>query len=122
MMRTRLPPCPYRLSTIKYKDRVYHLRQPFVVMVGPFVDDWWLASHEDTPVSGAGTNAEEALADFACMFDAQYRDLVECPEEKLAASGLSSRRKLERLTLRVDVRDSSPTGTRGTERTRHPLP
>jgi len=85
------------LVVIRQPERIYRLKGTLVIDLEQ-EEDGVCASHRTLPVMGYGGSAAEAIADFAEMFDAQYRGLVEESDaEELSAGGRQARRQLEAL-------------------------
>lgn len=83
--------------------RTYVLKGTFGVHLEYFEDGTVYAEHRRIPVHGDGRSVKEALTEFANMFDAQYRTLVEVDEAKLTAHAKGIRAQL--LELVADVHD-----------------
>lgn len=91
------------LVVIRQPERVYRLRGTLIIELRQ-EDGEICAYHRRLPIVGYGLDAGEAINDFAEMFDAQYRGLVECDEGELSEGALQARRHFEALVEDVHPR------------------
>lgn len=82
-------------------QRVYELKDLFVVDLEYLEDDIVFVSHRTVPVHAYGRGLKEALRAFGEAFDMQWRNLVEVPKDCLTPGGLKRRHALESVVANV---------------------
>lgn len=93
---------------IEASGRRYHLRELLAVSFKYMSGGIVVASKSDVGVHAHGRSVLEALEAFCEMFDSQYRELVECPEDELTPYAMQFRRKFLQLVEGVEPLPVSP--------------
>lgn len=91
------------ISNVTFNGRKYIFKKKLIITIEDFIANEVLASSDKLAIFGCGKNKsiDSALKNFNELFDFQYRNLVECPEETLTKDALVLRQTFLDLVEKV---------------------